>query len=481
MELVSKFSQNSTIQNLHNLPIIEHFKFLVILLFSLLESFLILTKCDLFFQIIIPVLCTISYIIIFRYFLLKPPNIYLVDFSCFKPPNSCRIPLTSFIEHVHLSENFDKQSADFMSKILISSGQGPETYVPPSLHYIPPRPAHFDSMDEAKMVIFPMMEDLLRKSNLSPFEIDILIVNCSGFCPSPSLTSLVVNEFKLRPNIKAFNLSGMGCSASMIAMGLAQNLFLVHRESNAVILSTEILNTGWYSGNDRPKLVLNCLFRMGGAAILLSNKKQARKESKYQLIWSSRTQRAVIDRAYKSAFREEDSNGLTGVTLNKDILEVASDMIRAQLIALGSVMLPVSEKLKFVTSIIKKRYWKKSAEIYVPNFKTIVRHFCLPVSGKPVIREIAKGLKLGEREMEAALATLHRFGNQSSSSLWYELAYLEAKEKVRKGERVWMLGMGSGPKCTSVVLECIKPIVGESNKGPWARSIDKYPALAFNS
>ncbi|KAL2920550.1 3-ketoacyl-CoA synthase 1 [Bienertia sinuspersici] len=273
----------------------------------------------------------------------------------------------------------------------------------------------------------------------------------------------------------------MGCSASMIAVGLAQDLLMVYKESNVVILSTEILTTGWYSGNERPKLALNCLFRMGGAAILLTNQKQACKWSKYQLSWTSRAQWAFNNRAYKSAFREEDSKGLTGVTLNKDILEVASDMIRSQLIALGLFMLPYLEKLKFVTSIIRKKYSKKSEEIYVPNFKTIIQHFCLPVSGKPVIKEIGKGLKLGEKEMEAALATLHRFGNQSSSSLWYELAYLEAKERVRKGERVWMLGMGSGPKCTSVVLECIRPIVGESIKGPWAGSIDKYPDLAFDS
>ncbi|XP_021764885.1 3-ketoacyl-CoA synthase 5-like [Chenopodium quinoa] len=470
----------SILQNFHNLPILEHLKFLATLVFASFKSFLILLEYDIFFHIIILTVCIISYIIAY-YFHSKPPNIYLVDFSCYKPPNYCRIPLSSFIEHVHLINYFNKESAEFMSKILNSSGQGPETYLPPPLHYIPPKPAHYDAIEEAKMVIFPMMEDLLLKSNLSSLDIDILIVNCSGLCPSPSLTSLVVNKFKLRPNVKSFNISGMGCSASMIALGLAHNLLLVHQESNAVVLSTEILTTGWYSGNERPKLVINCLFRMGGAAILLSNRKLARKKSKYQVIWTSRAQQAINDWAYKSAFREEDSNGLTGVTLNKDILEAASDMIRAQLIALGSFMLPTWEKLKFVTSIAKKKYWKKSAEIYVPNFKTIIQHFCLPVSGKPVIREIGKGLRLGDRETEAALATLHRFGNQSSSSLLYELAYIEAKERVKKGDRVWMLGMGSGPKCTSIVLECIKPIIGESKKGPWAGSIYKYPALAFNS
>ncbi|KAB1210791.1 putative 3-ketoacyl-CoA synthase 14 [Morella rubra] len=90
------------------------------------------------------------------------------------------------------------------------------------------------------------------------------------------------------------------------------------------------------------------------------------------------------------------------------------------------------------------------------------------------------GWKLGEKDIEPALMTLNRFGNQSSASLWYELAYLEAKERVKKGDMVWQLGMGSGPKCNSVVLECIRPIVGESKRGPWDDCIHRYPIAALD-
>ena len=68
---------------------------------------------------------------------------------------------------------------------------------------------------------------------------------------------------------------------------------------------------------------------------------------------------------------------------------------------------------------------------------------------------------------------LHRFGNTSSSSLWYELAYIEAKGRMRKGDRVWMIGCGSGFKCNSAAWECIAP--ARSAEGPWEDSICRYP------
>ncbi|KAL8151426.1 hypothetical protein V2J09_021234 [Rumex salicifolius] len=69
---------------------------------------------------------------------------------------------------------------------------------------------------------------------------------------------------------------------------------------------------------------------------------------------------------------------------------------------------------------------------------------------------MAKGLRLDEEDTEAAMATLHRFGNQSSSGLWYELAYLEAKGMVKDGDKVWQLGMGSGVKSACVVWEYLQ-------------------------
>ncbi|KAK2988651.1 hypothetical protein RJ640_008991 [Escallonia rubra] len=42
--------------------------------------------------------------------------------------------------------------------------------------------------------------------------------------------------------------------------------------SLALIVSSEILSQDWYDGKDRSMLLTNCLFRMGGVALLLSSR-----------------------------------------------------------------------------------------------------------------------------------------------------------------------------------------------------------------
>ncbi|XP_010025262.1 3-ketoacyl-CoA synthase 6 [Eucalyptus grandis] len=412
---------------------------------------------------------------ILKRFIWSPDQVYIVDFSCLKPPSSCRVPFASFLEHASMMNIFDRESIDFMAKILTSSGQSEETYLPPPLHYIPPRTEFQESIKEVHTALFPVLDDLLEKTNVHPRDIDILIVNCSGFCPSPSLSSIIVNRYSMRSDVKNFNISGMGCTASAIGIDMAKSLLKVHKNSYAVVLSTEILSTGWYSGRERPKLLLNCLFRMGSAAILLTNKPKAKNVSKYKLVHSLRTQTALEDKAYYAAYLDEDAEGKLGVTLKRDLLQVAGETLRSHATILGSRVLPFTEKFWHGLSVFRKRFVHKSCDIYVPNFKTVVQHFCLPASGRPVIREIGKGLKLGEADTEAALMTLYRFGNQSSSSLWYELAYMEAKQRVKKGDKAWLLGMGTGTKCISLILERVRPILGESEKGPWASCIHDYP------
>ncbi|CAG7893088.1 unnamed protein product, partial [Brassica rapa] len=187
--------------------------------------------------------------------------------------------------------NDKPKRVEFQMRILERSGLGEETCLPPAIHYIPPTPTMNEARSEAQMVIFSAMDDLFKKTGIMPKDIDIL--NCSLFSPTPSLSAVVINKYKLRSNIKSFNLSGMGCNADLISVELARDLLQVHPNSNAIIISTEIIMPNHYKGNKRAMLLPNCLFRMGSAAILTSNRRSDRWRAKYKLSHLVRTHRGA--------------------------------------------------------------------------------------------------------------------------------------------------------------------------------------------
>lgn len=70
---------------------------------------------------------------------------------------------------------------------------------------------------------------------------------------------------------------------------------------------------------------------------------------------------------------------------------------------------------------------------YAPNFKKAVEHVLPQVGTRPILDELQRRLGFNRRDLEACKMTLYRFGNMSSSSIWYELAYTEAKREDEEG------------------------------------------------
>ncbi|XP_057957689.1 probable 3-ketoacyl-CoA synthase 21 [Malania oleifera] len=405
----------------------------------------------------------------------RKARIYLLDFTCYRAPDSYRIPMSMFLEHVFLDNQFDPDSIAFQMKILEKSGFSGETCVPPSLSQLPIRKSLSFAKEEATTVIFSVVENLLKENNINPQSIDILILNSSVFSPTPSLSAMIVSKFRMRSNIKSFNLSGMGCSAGIVSVGLAKDLMRVHQSSLALIVSTEVLNLNWYTGKIRSMLLPQCLFRMGGAAILMSSRNEDRKTAKYELKHLVRTTKAQDDQSYACVFQDADLEDKTGVSISKSILKVAGDALKANMISLGPLVLPISEQFWYGMSIVCQHVQISSkASIYMPNFRKAFEHFCIHAGGRAVIQAMEKNLQLRINDVEASKMTLHRFGNTSSSSVWYELCYIEAKGRMRRGDRVWQISFGSGFKCNSAVWICIntpEPKVANA----WRDRIHSYP------
>lgn len=408
------------------------------------------------------------------YVVRRPRSVYLVDYACCRPKPNCRVSMGSFTENARLMPYLEGGNFRFLTRMLQRSGLGDQTYLHPSLHHIPPRCSLSESRDEAEQVIFAAVDDLFAKTCVSAGTIYILVTNCSAFNPTPSMADIIVNRYKLRDDVRSVHISGMGCSAGVISVEVARNLLqAAPRGANALVVSTETTSLINYTGKNRAMLLPAVLFRMGAAAVLLST---SRAKSRFRLTHVVRTLTAAEDRAYRCAFQEEDEDGQTRVNLSKDLVAVAGETLKANIVEIGSLVLPPSEKLLFALSMIARKVLTRKIKLYVPDFRTACQHFCVHAGGRAVIDAVQSSLRLSDENVEPSRMTLHRFGNTSSSSLWYELAYIEAKKRTRKGDRVWMVGFGSGFKCNSAVWECIRSAGNNTTIGaPWADSIHQYP------
>ncbi|GJN29081.1 hypothetical protein PR202_gb17273 [Eleusine coracana subsp. coracana] len=406
----------------------------------------------------------------------RPHSVYLVDYACFRPPPNCRITKSSLVEHAHHMPSMNDKSVDFMARMLERSGLSDQTYLPAASHYIPPYWNMSEARSEAEHVIFSTIDDLLAKSCTSPEEIDILITNCTIFNPTPCFVDMIINKYRLRDDIRIMQISGMGCSAGLISVDAAKNLLqVVPRGKNALVVSTEIMTPIFYKGNNRAMLLANALFRMGGAVLLLST---SRSKSRFRLMHSMRTLTAAQDKSYHCILQEEDDKGEIGVNLSKDLVAIANDTLQANITAIGSLAFPFFKQLRFRLSLLARKLLNRNIKGYAPNFRMAFEHFCIHAGGRAVIDGIQRSLCLSDENVEPSRMTLHRFGNTSSSSIWYELGYIDAKNRMRKGDRIWMIGFGSGFKCNSVVWQCIETT--SSFDGPWADSIHQYPVAYKN-
>ncbi|XP_074330798.1 3-ketoacyl-CoA synthase 4-like [Apium graveolens] len=408
------------------------------------------------------------------YHLNQSRSIYLVDFACFFPRKRLHYNFHHFMEHSTLMGCFDESSLEFQSKILERSGLGEQTILPESMHILPPRPTLAAAREEAEMVIFGSLDNLFKVTNVDPKDIGVLVVNCSLFNPTPSLSAMIVNKYKLRGNVRSFNLGGMGCSAGIIATDLASDMLQVHRNTYAIVVSTENITQNWYFGNQKSMLIPNCLFRVGGSAILLSNRSKEKCRAKYKLRHIVRTHCGANDKAFKCVYQEQDDESNTGVSLSKDLMTIAGDALKTNITRLGPLVLPVSELIIFLGTILTKKLFSSKMKTYLPDFKLAFDHFCIHAGGRAIIDELERNLQLTEEDVEASRMTLHRFGNTSSSSIWYELAYIETKGRMRKGHRVWQIALGSGFKCNSAVWQSLRD-VKPSQISPWKDFIHKYP------
>uniref|UniRef100_A0ACD5V8M1 Uncharacterized protein n=1 Tax=Avena sativa TaxID=4498 RepID=A0ACD5V8M1_AVESA len=324
-------------------------------------------------------------------------TVYLIDYACSEGIGSCRVPMATFNEHNHLNPFFDDDSVSFMRRMLENSGIGEETRLPPGDFYMPASNSLREARSEAETVVFSAIDDVFAKTGVAPDAVDILVVNCSVFAPVPSISDMIVNRYRLRDDISSVNLSGMGCSAGVISAGLAAGMLQAAAARYALVVSTEIITSNFYVGRERAMQLSNVLFRVGGAAVLLSTSDERARFRLSHLVRTSTM--GTHDGSYSCVFQEEDGEGNIGVNLSKDLLAVAGESLKANITAVAPLVLPFSEQLLFLLGSKLRR---------VPDFGKAFDHFCVHCGGRAVLDKVQRSLALSDEQMEASRMTLRR-------------------------------------------------------------------------
>lgn len=420
---------------------------------------------------------TILVLVIIYWVVMVDSPVYLMAFSTFKAPAHWKVTHEQIIEMMRRQDCFTQESLDFMERLLVRSGTGQATAWPPGIVQCLEEERTTDrsmekSREEASIVIFDIVESALKKAGVSPREIDVLVINCSLFSPTPSLCAMVISKFGMRGDIQSFNLGGMGCGASLISVDLARNM-LQNRTfgGKALVVSTEVITPNLYHGNERGFLLQNTLFRCGGAAMVLSNKMTDGRKAAYKLLHLVRVQ-GTSDDSYNCVYETGDKDGKRGVRLSKEIVKVAGKCMEKNMTTIGPYVLPLGEQSKVAIALAGRFFFKKLGNIlkscgkekwamklpivkhFVPDFKRGIDHFCIHAGGRAVIDGIEKNMKLELFHTEPSRMALLNYGNTSSSSIWYELEYIQDQQKsnpLRKGHRIMQVAFGSGFKCTSGV------------------------------
>lgn len=401
----------------------------------------------------------------------------MIDYECHKGGEEQKLGTGSSAKIVMRNKNLGLEEYRFLLKTMVHSGIGEETYIPRNIIEGREQDANLaDAFAEMDGIIFDTLDKVFVKTGVSPSEIDIIITTISLFSPAPSLTARIINHYQMREDIKAFNLSGMGCSASVAAIDMVQHLFKSYKKAFAIVVSTESMGPDWYSGKEKSMMLSNILFRSGGCSMLLTNNRALKHRAILKLNCSVRTHLGSNDEAYRSCFQVEDKHGYRGFHLSRYLKKAAGEALTMNLRVLLPKALPLWEVLRrIIVSCYQNKVIKRpnsKAARHGINLKAGIDHFCIHPGGRAIIDKVGEGLGLIDYDVEPTRMALYRFGNTSAAGLWYVLGYMEAKKRLKKGDKILMISLGAGFECNNCVWEVMRDM-GDANV--WKDCIDHYP------
>ncbi|KAI8539880.1 hypothetical protein RHMOL_Rhmol09G0217500 [Rhododendron molle] len=352
----------------------------------------------------------------------KHRHCYMLAYECYKATDDRKLGTELCASIILRNKNLGLDEYKFLLQTMVNSGIGEDTYAPAIVisgkEECPSLPDTLAEMDE---IIFDTLDGLFSRTGVRPSEVDILVANVSLLSTVPSLTARIVN---------------------------------------------------------RSMMLSNCLFRSGGCSMLLTNDAALKNQAILKLTCMERTHMGADDEAYECCMQVEDNLGYKGFRLTRSLTRAAARAFTMNLTTIVPKILPLHELIRYKIASLRRNTNgtnnnRELEKVGVGlNLKTGIEHFCIHPGGKAVIDGVGKSLGLSDYDIEPSRMALHRFGNTSAGGLWYVLGYMEAKKRLKKGDRIFMISFGAGFKCNNCVWEVMRDLK-EGNV--WKDCIESYP------
>lgn len=225
----------------------------------------------------------------------------------------------------------------------------------------------------------------LEAAGMGARDITAIAVNtCTGYI-CPGISTYVIEELGLKPDIPAYDLVGAGCGGALPNIKLCRSL-LKEKSGNAVLsVSVEICSAAFQMGDDISLIISNAIFGDGAAACVLTGSGPGLVLLDYAVIHCPQ---------YRDDIRFVYRQGQLHNQLTSGLPKIAGNVVA-----------------ELVEGLLKRNNLSLKD----------VRQWALHAGGENVINSVKTGLGLSEEQVKWARAVLSEYGNMSSPSALFAL------------------------------------------------------------
>lgn len=246
----------------------------------------------------------------------------------------------------------------------------------------------------------------LIQADLTPDDLDALVIcTCTGYL-CPGVTSYVAEELNLRTDAYLQDLVGLGCGAAIPALRAVDHILARDPTAAVACVAVEVCSAAFYLDDDPGVIISACLFGDGAAASIWRGQPQGLglKASAFD---------TLHDPVNRDRIRFEHRNGKLRNLLDAAVPDLAANAVSTLLA-------------------------KAQADDSLSPIAKVIAHS----GGKDVIEAVEA--KLPGFDLTPTKEVLRRHGNMSSPSVMFALADALESGAPTPDEDWWLVAFGAG-------------------------------------